>query len=78
MASRAECRSCGSRASETAFPTIHRRGDPWLCCDCAAEAARLVEPSRRRVITRASYRAALRVRRASLQGDLVDLVVVPP
>lgn len=66
-----ECTSCGSRRTETAFP---ERGK--LCCDCLAESLVAPRPAPARVITRASYRAALRHRQRQDQGDLVDLVVM--
>jgi hypothetical protein len=72
-----ECQSCAARTGQAEFPLPRKRGDPVLCADCAAEAAR--EPGMpRRIIRRARYRAALRHRAASPQGDLVDLVVRAP
>lgn len=74
-----ECSSCGARAGEAAFPTGRKRGAPALCTDCMAEAARQATPEvHRQPITRARYRAALRVRAASPQGDLVDMIVRAP
>jgi hypothetical protein len=54
-----------------------KRGTPSLCSDCAAEAPPDARP-KRRPITRARYRAALRLRQAAPQGDLVDLIVPAP
>lgn len=87
--SRAECRSCGSRPCETPFPVERPRGMPALCLDCLLEwASEVTRPARiaetrealrqRGVLTRASYRARLRVRQRSPQADMVDLIVGSP
>ena len=83
------CHDCGSLHGETRFPVgPKRRGEPMLCVDCIVERARVAMRDAlpafrgwgvtRITQTRASYRAALRHRRASAQGDLVDLVVEAP
>jgi hypothetical protein len=80
-----ECYSCGVlRKPGEVFPD-RRRGAPLLCADCVTEWPRELEriercwehrnDPRRRVMTRASSRARLRVRLASAQTDLVDLLV---
>jgi hypothetical protein len=71
-----ECPSCAARAGQAEFPAM-KRGAPSLCSDCAAEAPPDARP-KRRPITRARYRAALRLRHAAPQGDLVDLIVAAP
>jgi hypothetical protein len=91
MARRRVCYACGSRSGETAFPAWRAWSisQDDLCADCLlewpAEQARsdrctalLNNPLRRKITTRASYRAQVRARRASGQGDLVDLVVPAP
>jgi hypothetical protein len=67
------CHSCGSYPSETPFPT---RG--WRCSDCTAEAERIQSTRTWKVMTRASYRAALRHRQTLAQFDLVDMLVHTP
>jgi hypothetical protein len=69
------CRSCGSRSTETPFPARGPR-----CTDCANERAAVPQDAldRNRIITRARYLAALRVRQRQAQTDLVDLVVPAP
>jgi hypothetical protein len=74
-----ECSSCGARTGEAAFPHKRKRGARSFCTDCETEEARQATPSMPRPpITRARYRAALRFREASPQGDLVDLIVASP
>lgn len=68
-----ECTSCGSRSAETPFP---ERGK--LCCDCLAESLVAPRPEPTMLLTRAAYRARLRVRQRSPQLDLVDMVVRTP
>jgi hypothetical protein len=75
-----QCCSCAARAGEAEF-LPRQWGERALCVDCAAEAARAPRadlPMVRRKTRRARYRAALRARAASAQGDLVDLVVRAP
>jgi hypothetical protein len=87
---RRECYSCGSRPCDTAFPAERIKGLPLVCLECAVEWAsevtrearcydtRIEIMGRRRIMTRASYRARLRVRKASAQGDLVDAIQARP
>lgn len=74
---RRDCLSCGSLRSETPFPP-----DGSQCTDCLEDArkASAAWPNGRRtkITTRASYRAALRIRQASSQLDWVDGVVPAP
>lgn len=81
------CTSCAGRETDgAAFPVAKRRRDAWVCTDCLALARRVAPqatganpyPKTSRVITRASYRAALRRRRQAAQTDLVDLLVPAP
>lgn len=81
------CTSCAGREADgAAFPATKRRRDALACTDCLALAKRVAPqaaggnppPRASRVITRASYRAALRRRRQAAQTDLVDLLVPAP
>nr|WP_294546623.1 hypothetical protein [uncultured Rhodopila sp.] len=72
--SRRACPSCGSLASETTFAEGADR-----CMDCLAEVrSSAARHARKPVITRRSYRAALRHRAKSAQLDLVDMIVRCP
>lgn len=85
-----ECYSCGSRPSETRFPTDRIEGIPDMCLDCTLEwASETTRPARCAetlakikasggLPTRASYRAALRHRQSLDQLDLIDLIVRAP
>jgi hypothetical protein len=74
---RRQCISCGAIPGEAVFPP-KVRGKPSKCTDCVAEASREAPGRRRPIIRRAAYRAALRVRQASLQLDLIDSLVPSP
>ena len=85
-----ECYSCGSRPGDTRFPAERVRGMPVLCLDCLLEwASEVTRPERcaatlrdiqehRGIVTRAMYRARLRVRQTRPQGDLIDMCVPSP
>lgn len=80
------CFVCAARPEDGAVLSPRKQtATPLVCTDCADEERReRAEPLalRRRLTpaarTRASYRAALRVRQKSPQLDLVDLVVAAP
>jgi hypothetical protein len=72
--SRRACPSCGSLASETTFAVGADH-----CVDCATEPRpSAATHARKPVITRRSYRAALRHQTKSAQLDLVDMIVRCP
>jgi hypothetical protein len=74
MSTPRECASWGAQTTRPSSPK--KRGRPQLCMGCAEETSRFPQgvPTKP-IIRRAAYRAALRVRRVSLQLDLVDLLV---
>lgn len=76
-----ECAACAGRVPDTKFPSRRRRS-PDLCIECMREAARVADRSlpaqRTPPVTRASARARFRVRQASAQLDLLDLLAGPP
>lgn len=71
------CSSCAATPSDGAIFPPKERGKPVICGDCAMVAQRLTDMTGL-PRTRASYRAALRHRRASAQMDLVDMIVRTP
>ena len=81
------CFSCAATESDGASFSPKPYGEPRLCDDCARSVEReelnrispLFEYRRHATVTtRASYRAKLRVRSASPQGDMVDGIVPLP
>lgn len=77
---RRECWSCATRDEPLKFAQYPARHLVCQACWNEATLKRLpsLEDARRTVITRAKYRAQLRVRQQSAQGDLVDAVVPCP
>lgn len=67
------CLSCAATPTEAPFPVRGR-----TCLECAAAAARAPLDKPARIMTRASYRARLRVRQRSDQMDMIDMIQVSP
>lgn len=69
-----ECYSCAARDGQTDFP--ERKGRRRLvCCECLTEKARSLvgdRVARPVMLTRASWRARERARKASPQYDMID------
>lgn len=67
-----ECVSCAARDGETTFPP-KVSGKPRRCCDCLDERdgteSRIARPV---MLTRASWWARERARKASPQLDMID------
>jgi hypothetical protein len=72
------CDSCAATERDGAALGRKPHGRSLLCVDCEVEATRVPSPIAKLAITRRSYRAALRHRRASAQMDLVDMIVKAP
>lgn len=76
------CTSCAATEADGATFPQHVRGRPRFCGACQDQQRRDAEAQlwvdRHHAISRASYRARLRNRRASAQMDLIDGLVPTP